>query len=144
MPTESDYMGKKINRICGIIMIFLLVMGVVTAFYKRHIFLKNYKFTVGRVTEITPPGWHSSGDYSVLYEYSLRGRLYKNNMNYNYCRHMSTAKLEVLLVGKSFPIAYAAGDESISSMLLTQENADRFHYQLPDSLKIYDSVITCK
>jgi hypothetical protein len=137
-------MEKKINKSAGIVVLLFLVLGVVIIFYKRHQFLGNYKFTTGRVTEITPPGWKSSGDYSILYDYWVDNKIYHNNENYNYCRGMSISKAKILLIGKRFPVAYSANDPGTCSMLLTQENADRFKFQLPDSVRYYDSVLTCK
>ncbi|MBS1948775.1 MAG: hypothetical protein JST47_13510 [Bacteroidetes bacterium] len=107
-------------------------------------FLKDYEFTIGRVTEITLPGWKSSGNYSILYDYWVNNKLYHNNENYDFCRGMSISKLKSLLIGKQFPVAYSTNDPGACSMLLTQENADRFHYALPDSVRYYDSVLTCK
>jgi hypothetical protein len=137
-------MKKKINKIAGIVVLVFLVLGVVLIFYNRHQFLENYKFTTGRVTEITPPGWKSSGDYSILYDYWIDNKIYHNNENYNYCRGLSMSKVKSLLVGKQFPVAYSANDAGTCSMLITQKNADRFHYQLPDSVRFYDSTLTCK
>jgi len=81
----------------------MLIIGL----YKRHLLYNNFEFVVGKVTEITLPGWKSSGNYSVLYEYQVRGKLYRSNNNYNYCGQLGITKLSALLVGKSFPVAYA-------------------------------------
>jgi hypothetical protein len=117
---------------------------VIIGLYKKYLLSHNFAFVTGKVTEITPPGWKSSGDYSVLYEYQVSGKQYRSNNNYNYCGHLGRTKLSALLVGKNFPVAYAVKDASTGIMLLTEENAIQFHYQLPDSVKYYDSVLTCK
>ncbi|HEV7423900.1 MAG TPA: hypothetical protein VGO21_01795 [Candidatus Paceibacterota bacterium] len=118
----------------------MLIIGL----YKRHLLYQNFEFATGKVTEITLPGWKNSGDYSVLYEYQVSGKIYRGNNNYNYCGHMGITKLSTLLVGKSFPVAYAAKDASTGILLLSEVSANLFHFQLPDSVKFYDSVLTCK
>ncbi len=134
----------KFNRIGSIIVIVFLISMVIIGLYKKYLLNHNFAFVTGKVTEITPPGWKSSGDYSILYEYHVSGKLYRSNDNYNYCGHMGITKLSALLVGKSFPVVYAVKDASTGIMLLTEESAVQFHYQLPDSVKFYDSVLTCK
>lgn len=135
---------KKINRIGGIIALAFLISMVVIGIYKRHLLLNNFEITTGEVTEITPPGWKNSGDYSVLYEYKVKGKMYRSNNNYNYCRGQNMTEIKSLLVGKQFPVAYAVKDASTGTILLKQEDADRFKYQLPDSVRYYDSVLSCK
>ena len=119
-------------------------IGIAMLFYKRYQFMKNHVFTTGTVVEITGPGYHSTGDYSILYDYWVENKKYHRNENYNYCRGWTRQKIELLLVGKQFPVAFSANDPGVCSMLLTQDNADRFKYQLPDSVKFYDSVLSCK
>ena len=52
--------------------------------------------------------------------------------------------IKALLVGKIFPVAYAVESPIAATLLLTQDNADRFKFGLPDSVKFYDSVLTCQ
>jgi hypothetical protein len=49
-----------------------------------------------------------------------------------------------LLLGKQFPVVYGTKDPSAGTMLLSQDYADRFKYQLPDTVRFYDSVLNCK
>jgi len=142
-PKMHD-MGRKINKILGTIGLVLLVGGVAVMFYKQHQFMENYRFTIGRVTEINGPGWKSSGDYSVMFEYWVNKKVYRNNENYNYCGALGMSKIKSLLVGRQFPVAYSVNDPNTSTMLITLKNAERFKYQLPDSLRPYDSVLICK
>lgn len=133
------------NKIGGIAVLMFFGLCIIMLFYKRHQFLKNYRFTTGTVTEITGPGYHSTGDYSILYNFWVDHKKYHRNENNNYCSGWwSRSKIKLLLVGKQFPVAYSTNDPGTCSMLITQENADRFHYQLPDSVKFYDSALTCK
>jgi hypothetical protein len=132
------------SKIGGIAVLMLFALGILILFYRRHQLLTNYKFTTGIVVGITGPGYHNGGDYSILYDYWVDHRKYHRNVNYSYCRGWNRSKLKLLLVGKQFPLAYAMKDPGACSMLLTQENADRFKYQLPDSVRYYDSILTCK
>jgi len=132
------------NKVGGIAVLMFFALWILMLFYKRHQFLRNYKFTSGIVIEITGPGYHSTGDYSVLYDYWIGNKKYHKDASYNYCRGWSKSKIKSLLVGKQFPVAYSTNDPGVCSILLTQDNADRFKFQLPDSVKFYDSVLTCK
>ena len=137
-------MERKFNKIGGIIAIVFPITMLFIGLYKRHLLKQNFAFAAGRVTEITLPGWKSSGDYSILFEYQVGGKKYRSNDNYNYCDHLGQTKLRALLVGKYFPVAYSVKDASTGVLLLTEETAGRFHFQLPDSVKLYDSLLACK
>lgn len=64
--------------------------------------------------------------------------------NFKFCDNQTMSKMRLLFVGKQFPIAYSTKDISISNMILTLKDAERFKYKLPDSLLIYDSILECK
>jgi len=135
---------KKLNKIGGYIVVLFLIGMLAFMLLERHRLLHRYEFTMGRVTEITKPGWRNYGDYSILYKYEVNGKEYKANSNFKYCPGQGMASLVSLLVGKQFPVAYAIESPFAADILLTQDNADRFKYILPDSVKFYDSVLTCK
>jgi len=135
---------KKLDKIFGPIIAVFLIIGVIYAFYKSDQLHHNYAFAVGTVTEITPSGYENFGDYSVLYEYKVNGQTYRDNNNLKYCSGQNMAQIKVLLIGKQFPVAYGTKDASGGVLLLTQDHADQFKYTLPDSVKYYDSILTCK
>ena len=137
-------MGKKINKFTGILAATFLICGLILIFYKRHQFLEDYKFTRGKVIDVTTPGYKSSGDYSIMYTFKVNGKTHFNNENLNLCGNLTRAKVKILIAGKDFPIAYSANDPGTCTILVTLENAERFHYIFSDSLKKYDSILTCK
>jgi hypothetical protein len=141
---DSKVVNNKVNKIGGYIAVAFLIGMLIFIFYKRHQLLHHFAFTLGRVTEITKPGWKNYGDYSVLYEYKVNGKRYNANSNFKYCQGQSMAIVNSLLVGKIFPVAYAIESPIAATLLLTQDNADQFKYTLPDSVRYYDSVLTCK
>ena len=132
------------RKLCGLSLLTFFAMVVCVGLFKRHQFSGNDQFTVGKVTDITLPGWKSSGDYSVLYEYLLDGKTYRNNTNRSYCKGASITKLKLLLTDKEFTVVYSAKDYGVSSILLTQAGADIFKYLLSDSVKVFDSMLDCK
>ena len=87
---------------------------------------------------------NSPGDYTVLYEYKILGASYHCNNSFYYCGDLDLNKINGLLENKSFPVAYAINVHKLGKIFLTQKDADEFNYPLPDSLLIYDSVLTCK
>ncbi|HXB94206.1 MAG TPA: hypothetical protein VNU70_03570 [Puia sp.] len=141
---DFKMVNTKINKIGGYIAAAILIGLVIFLFYKGYQIRHHFAFTTGRVVEITKPGWRNSGDYSVLFEYVVKGKMYGNNNNYNYCSGQSRAGMKSLLVGKQFPVVYAVKEPSGGFMLLTQQYAEKYKYQLPDSVLYYDSVLTCK
>lgn len=135
---------KGVNKIFGPIIAGLLIIGVIYAFLKSDQLHHHYAFAVGTVTAITPPGYKSYGDYSVLYNYQVKGQTCRNNLNCKICSGQTVAQIKALLIGKQFPVAYDTKDAVTGVLLLTQDDADQFKYNLPDSVKYYDSVLSCK
>lgn len=135
---------KKIDKIGGPIIAALLIIGFIIMLYKGYQFRHHYAFAVGTVIAITPPGYKSSGDYSVMFNYKVNGKIYGGNNNLDFCSGQNRAQIKTLLTGKQFPVVYGIKSPSIGYMLLTQDYADKFKYTLPDSVKYYDSVLTCK
>lgn len=136
---------SKINfpKSFGYGLLICFAVTVVVSLYGRHQFLNNYKFTSGRVTKVTTPGYKSSGRYNVNYEYFINGKIYYNNTKRDDCPGLDLARLKVLLEGKRFPVAYSAHDVGASSIMMTQEDVDYFHYKFSDSSNTYDSLLHC-
>ena len=133
--------SKKI----GVIIVSTFLVGMVIAgLWKRYLLTHDFAYTTGTVTNITVRGYKSGGDYSILYEYVVMGKMYGSNNDYNYCHGQSIAGLKVLLAGKQFPVAYAVKDPSTSTLLITKKYADQFNYKLSDSARVYDSLLTCQ
>jgi hypothetical protein len=66
-------MDRKI--LGGIAVLFLFILSIGIIFYRKYRFLNDFKLTTGKVTEITLPGWKSSGDFSILYEYRINNKI---------------------------------------------------------------------
>jgi hypothetical protein len=135
---------KKANKIGGYLALAFLIIMASLAIYKGYQIRHHFSFTTGIVTYITPPGYESSGDYSIVFEYKINGEVYHGNNNPNFCDGQNREQIKSLLLGKQFPVVYAVKSPSAGTMLLTQDNADRFKYTLPDSVRYYDSILTCK
>lgn len=112
--------------------------------YKGYQFRHHFAFTTGTVTDITPPGYKGSGDYSIVFEYTVNGELYHGNNDLDFCRGQNRKQIGALLLGKRFPVVYGTKSPSGGGMLLSQSFADKFKYILPDSVRYYDSVLYCK
>jgi len=82
--------------------------------------MKNYEFTSCKITEVTVPGYKSSGNYSIHYEFWVDNKMYRGNQNYNYCEGLNMAKIKSLLEGKKFPVAYCANDPGTCFMLISK------------------------
>ena len=135
---------KNTNKILSITVLAFIIFWICRSFYKSYQFKSGYKITVGQVNAISKPGWKSSGDYVVRYEYSVSGIKYIGNNNYNFCDGASTDKLSLILINKLFPVAYSVKDANQCGIIITQKDAAIFNYTIADSLLLYDSLLTCK
>jgi|GEM_PF-3285661 len=135
---------KKKNKIGGYLALAFLIIGFLYMLYKGYQLRHHYAFAVGTVTEITPPGYKSSGDYSILFEYKVNGNIYRGNNNPNFCDGQSREQIKALLLGKQFPVVYGIKSPSAGFMLLDQDYANKYKYTLPDSVRFYDSILNCK
>ncbi len=135
--------NEKIGRIgTPIVLVFLAGMLIYT-FYKVYQIRHHFAFTTGRVTRIIGPAWGST-KYDIIYEYKVNGKVYSSNNGYNKCDGQNSKQLGSLLLHKQFPVVYAVKSPSGGAMLLTQDFADKYKFQLPDSVRFYDSVLSCK
>jgi hypothetical protein len=136
---------KKLNKKTGAyLVVSIFVIGFICMLYKGYQFRQHPAFTTGTVTAITPPGYKGSGDYSIIFAYTVNGELYHGNNDPNFCSGQNIAQIKALLLGKQFPVVYGQKSPSGGTMLLSQDYADKFKYQLPDSVRYYDSVLNCK
>jgi hypothetical protein len=132
------------NKFGARIFVSLFIIGFFYMLYEGFQFRKHFAFTSGTVTAITPPGYKGSGDYSIIFEYTVEGKVYHGNNDPEFCRGQDRAQIKALLLGKRFPVVYGTKSPSGGTMLLSQDYADKFKYQLPDSVRYYDSVLNCK
>jgi hypothetical protein len=132
------------NKIGARIVVSLFITGLLCMLYKGFQFRRHFAFTTGIVTAITPPGYKGSGDYSIIFEYTVNGELYHGNNNPNFCSSQNMAQIKALLLAKQFPVVYDTKSPSGGFMLLSQDYADKFKCTLPDSVRYYDSVLNCK
>jgi len=137
-------MKGKIKKMTIIVVFVFFAIIVFEIFYQNFLFTQNYKFAKGEITDITKPRWKNSGDFSILYNYQVNGKIYNSDESYNLCNNLTREMVIYLLKNKKFPVAYSVKNPSIRSMIITQDNAKRFKYIIPDSLLIYDSILTCK
>jgi len=132
------------NKIGARIVVSLFIIAFICMLYKVYQFWHHFAFTTGMVTAITPPGYKSSGDYSIVFVYTVNGELYHGNNNLEYCSGQNMDQIKALLLGKRFPVVYGIKSPSGGALVLSQDYADKFKYQLPDSVRYYDSVLYCK
>jgi hypothetical protein len=121
---------------------FMTVM-LVYALFRRRELRHNYKISICKVTDITGPGWHSSGDYSIIYNYEVKHEKYSDNSNLNICASRKLREIKAALLQKYFPVAYDKLDPSTSNIILTQSAARTFNYKIPDSLMSIIQMVDC-
>jgi hypothetical protein len=131
--------------------VYSFLFGILAfALYRKQEYLKHYAFTKGRITEVTGRSYKGSGDYSILYSYKVQNKECHKKEEFNYCGDLNMKKLRALLEGREFTVAYSVSSNGVCTMLMTLGNADGLKYNLADSaqfydsLKHYDSILTCK
>lgn len=140
---ELKTTNKKTGRIGTLIVLAFFAGMLIYVFYKEYQIRHHFAFTTGKVTRIIGPAWGSS-KYDIIYEYKVNGEVYSGNNGYNTCNGENTGRLGSLFLHKQFPVVYAVKSPSGGAMLLTQGFADKYKFQLPDSVRFYDSVLSCQ
>ena len=132
------------NKILGYLggAFFVFMIGYI--FVKGYLLHHHFAFTKGTVTRIIGRGYKGSSDYYVLFEYTVNGEVFHADDGFNYCGGQNMDQVKSLLKGKQFPVVYATKSPSGGAILLRQDFANKFNYTLPDSVKVYDSVLNCK
>lgn len=140
---DRNAIEEKIRQIG--LPIFLTFFGgmLIYMFYKGYQIRNHFALANGRVTRIVGPAW-GSNKYDIIFEYEVNGEIYGGNNGYNTCDGQNTKQLGSLFLHKQFPVVYAVKSPSAGFMLLTQDFADKYKFQLPDSVRFYDSILSCK
>lgn len=141
---KKNNMNRLNNKIGARIVVSLLIIFCLWMLYEGFEFRRHFAFTTGTITAITPPGYKGSGDYSIIFKYIVNGKFYHGNNDLVFCRGQDRSQIKALLLGKQFAVVYGTRSPSGGTMLLSQDYADKFKYQLPDSVRYYDSVLYCK
>jgi hypothetical protein len=141
--TDLKTLDKKIGRIGLPIVLTFFAGMLIYGFYKGYQIRHHFAFTTGWVTRIIGPAWGST-KYDIIYEYNVNGKVYSGNNGYNKCDGQNARQLGALLLHKQFPVVYAVKSPSGGVMLLRQDYADKYKFQLPDSVRFYDSVLSCQ
>jgi len=102
---------KKVNQ--NHIAVSLFIIGFFCTLYYVYQFRKHFAFTTGTIAYITPPGYKGSGDYSIVFEYTVNGERYHGNNDLNFCSGQNRAQMKTLLLGKKFPVVYGTKSPSI-------------------------------
>ncbi len=134
---------KYANKIAAILFICFLIFWVLRAIYKRQELKHSFKLTTGRIDKITNPTYKNN-NRTVQYEYEVDGKKYAGENSLTSCEGITGDSLRLLLVNHFFPIAYSTKDVSSSFIIITSADAQKFNYTIPDSMLVYDSVLTCK
>ena len=136
-------MLKSFNKIIGLIFFTSMAFTLVYALFRRRELRHNYEISICKVSYITAPGWHSSGDYSIVYEYEVRHKKYSDNLNLTICPSRRLREIKAALLQKNFPVAYDKSNPATSNIILSQNAARTFHYKLPDSLMSIIQMVDC-
>jgi hypothetical protein len=141
--TDRNAAEEKIHRIGLPIVLTFFASMLIFMFYKGYQIRNHFAFATGRITRIIGPAW-GSNKFDIIFEYKVNGEIYGGNNGYNTCNNENEKRLGTLFLKKQFPVVYALKSPSAGTMLLTQDFADKYKFQLPDSVRSYDSILSCK
>lgn len=134
-------LNKK--RIFVFFILVMLLSWICYGLFHRYYLAKYYKLTTGQINHISIGGYKNN-NRDVHYEYYINGkRLFGDNEVLN-CDNYTTLDLSRLIVNKKFFVAYDSTNIEQSIIILTEEQARRFHTPITDTLLHYDSIINCK
>lgn len=136
---------KVMKKKYSIIFVLLFISVVlIYGFFQERKLAVNHLITKATITSVRKPGYRQSGDYTYYYMYFVNGKKYTDGKDGNFCGNQTLFSIRSLLVNKCFPVVYSVANPRWNDLILTSIKAEEFNYQLPDSLKIYDSILTCK
>lgn len=140
---NNEEKGKtNAGKVAIAIFLTLFACMLTYVFYKGNQIRRHFAFTSGRVTRIYLPRWGGS-QFELLYEYTVNGEVYGGNCKYSPCFYPGDTHIKSLFLHRDFPVVYAANSPSGEFLVLTQDRADKYHYQLPDSVRAIDAMINC-
>jgi hypothetical protein len=113
------------------------------AFYDRHRLTQNFKITSAEVTNVSNV-FRQGGMWSLTYKYTVDDKQYNGGANYSRCGNITIALLSDSLLATTVLVAYYPENPSISTSILTLDNAKRFNVKPTAQLLHYDSIVTCK
>ena len=134
---------KIINIIGGSIFVSVIVIWVINNFNKYDQLSRNFVIAEGIVNQIAP-ATYKNNNRSIIYEYTIEGKKYLGENSLSLCGDLTNDKVRTLLINQRFPEAYSPNDSSLSIIIITQKDAKRFNYKMTESLRKFDSVLTCK
>ncbi len=85
-----------------------------------------------------------SNKYDVFYEYTVNGEVYSNYNGYYTCDGQKIRQNGVIAASQNISGSVCCEVTIRRKDALKQESADKFQFQLPDSVKVYDSILSCK
>ncbi len=134
---------KMINIIGSVFFVSAIAIWVISNFYKYDQLSLNFAIEEGIINQIAP-ATYKNNNRSILYEYTVGGKKYTGENSLSLCGDLTNEKVRSLLVNRHFPVAYSPRDTTLSIIIITQKDAKRFNYAMTDSLRMSDSVLTCK
>jgi hypothetical protein len=134
---------KKADQVGSIIAIAFALAMLVFIYGNRNLARHNYIIDYGRITAISPPA-SSGGYYTLFFDYHVNGKIFNGNSKFQFCNKEDIDQIKGLLIGKQFPVVFTKRSPDDGLLLFNQKNADKYDYQLADSIKRYDSILTCK
>ena len=134
---------KIINIIGGCVFVSAIAIWVISNFYKYDQLSRNFAIAEGIVNQIAP-ATYKNNNRSILYEYTIEGKKYSGENSLSLCGGLTNDKVRTLLINQHFPVAYSPIDTSLSIIIITQKDAKRFNYKMTETMRKFDSVLTCK
>lgn len=118
-------------------------LWVAKAFYDSQQLTQNFEITSAEVTNVSNV-LRQGGMWSLTYKYTVNDKEYKGGANYSRCGNITIALLSDSLLATTVLVAYNPENPSISTSILTLDDAKRFNVQPTSQLLHFDSLVTCK
>jgi len=137
MSRSEDKSWKWVVLLLPIVLLLYGIHRKVIIPYKQKARLIEYSIQQGVIIEVYRQRF-TGGSISAKYKYEVRGDTYQREFGYHLpCKGKGEVnhKAQVLLVGKSIPIAVSKSDPSFAMPLIRTEEFNRINLDFPDSLR---------
>ncbi|MBS1758020.1 MAG: hypothetical protein JSU03_12145 [Bacteroidetes bacterium] len=125
---------KQINNLLGILLMVICCIGAIWGIIRRNALRENHIVTTAIIKNCQNGSRGNGGSLFFDYSINIVGKNYNASSSYQ-TNEISFFSAEKYFVNKTFPAIYYPLNPSVSSILITPKDFERYGYAFPDSLK---------
>jgi hypothetical protein len=134
---------QRKNFVFGTGLLLFFVYAITLGLIQRKKLKTSNTFGICKIMKYSVGGRGAAGTIWLEYIYTVNGRQFKGSKSYS-TSQLNWAMIKPKLYKINLPIIYSKKDPSVSTMLLFENDFERWGYIQPDSLKELTSIISAK